>query len=218
MKLFRSVSSAAIRAAAACLTLSAFAGIQEAGAVDTHYTSSWPVGLTAFNGKLWLAWHNAGSIGPTQDIWIASSPDGVTWTVQKTIYGTGKWLHAIDYGINLAVFNNTLYMAYSDVHDIVYNSSTDGTTWATPTPFLTTGAFNQTSGNVAIASTSGTQLAPQLMIAWNGVDAARTLNVGCIACNGVAFGSKYVASGIPSYSAPSMTTIGGNFIDRKSVV
>jgi hypothetical protein len=97
--------------------------------------------MTAFNGKLYAAYvvYVDPDVSSIDRLYVTTSSDGITWsdgifTNQRTLVRVGK--RTVNMSATLAVYNNTLYMAYvaSDGSQLMIASSSDGTTWSDGIP------------------------------------------------------------------------------------
>jgi hypothetical protein len=106
--------------------------------------------MVVFNNSLWLVWvtNNTDAVGgfkrPANDIMISNSSDGITWRNATDLTSGDDW-YANDISPSLAVFNNSLYVAWSSNntdlnkgiddqadYDIIYCNTSDGSKWSAP--------------------------------------------------------------------------------------
>lgn len=87
--------------------------------------------MTTFNGSLWIAYV---ADNGTNDIWICSSADGVTWNASDN-YGTGQAANNNTYP-SLTVFANNLWLGYIATGvqtNVSVCASSNGINWNSPT-------------------------------------------------------------------------------------
>jgi hypothetical protein len=184
-----------ICAGAIALLIATGIGTRPASAEVLPELSSWQPGIAAFNGQLYIAYS-----GANNSISIVSSPDGSTWSTQRVIYQSG----ASQVGVGLAAFGGRLYLAFDGIdrsHTINFISSADGLSWSGTTLFGT----NTSTTTPALAASSN-----QLLIAWGGNNGGQNINVGCITCTSLPFGSKVVLTN-PTCCGVGLTSLNGNF-------
>ncbi len=107
--------------------------------------NDWGIDMIEFNNKLWAVWitNNTDNFGeyssPIGDIIITNSSDGIIWSEPVDLTSGDDW-YITDLAPTLAVFNNSLYVAWvsnnskfseedDNDYDIVYRNTTDGLTW-----------------------------------------------------------------------------------------
>jgi hypothetical protein len=107
------------------------------GETTIGQSSSRSPAMTTFNGKLYVAYVNDGSGG----LYITSSSDSINWSggtfTKQYIATLSEEDDPIKLLPTLAVYNNTLYMAYiagDGSYTLMIASSSDGINWSTGTP------------------------------------------------------------------------------------
>lgn len=114
--------------------------------------------LAVFNNKLYITW-----TGGFNDVNIASSTDGITFSNQSIIF-SGQY--AALGSTSLAAVSGTLYIAYSALNQpfccitnaVLTSHSTDGVHWATPTPHAYGSYGSQWSPGIGSFNNTGVTL------------------------------------------------------------
>ncbi len=182
-------------AAIGVLLLATVIGMRPAAAEELNIPISWQPAMTEFNGLLYIAF-----VGTNGHIGLISSADGVNFGPTLTIPGNV----VSQVGPGMAAFNGRLYLAYDGTdrsHTINYLSSPDGSTWGVPSTF----GSNTSTTNPALAGSSN-----QLLIAWGGNNSGQNINVGCISCTNLPFGSKVVMTS-GTCCGVALTQVNGDF-------
>ncbi len=145
-----------------------------------------PVALSAFDGKLYMAWK-----GEERDERIFFSDfNGSTWTPQRQVPGVGT-----NSGVALAVFEGKLYMAWKGEEEDqgIYWSSFNGTSWA---------AQKEVPG---VASSTGPRIAVfnnALYMAWKGEEGDPGIYWSSF--NGTNWAAQKVVPGVGTSVGPAL--------------